>query len=413
MDVERRIVITGVGAVTCVGIGRDAMFKNLLAGKSGIDTIKTYDASNQTTRIAGEVKDFDPMDYLDRKLVRRIGRYAQFGLVAAQEALDQSGLDLAKEDSYRIASTVSSAIADYPMIEEAVRGYIAHGPGKMSPFTVPRVITSMASAIIDIQYKLNGPSFGQSSACATGNHSLASAAMLLQTEYADMAFAGGVEAAIAPTSVESYIALRGLSSRNDEPQRASRPFDRDRDGFIIAEGAAILILETLEHAQKRGAHILAELAGAGMSCDGYHFTASHPEGKGAAAAMRQALDRAGIDSTKIDYINAHGTSTIINDVTETIAIKAVFADNAYKIPISSIKSMIGHSLGASGAIEAAACVMALNENAIPPTINLENPDPECDLDYVPNEAREKKLDYVMSNSFGFGGQNCVLIFKKV
>lgn len=413
MDREQRIVITGVGAVTCVGIGRDAMFKSLLAGKSGIDTITTYDASNQKTRIAGEVTDFEPSDYLDRKMARRIGRYAQFGLVAAQEALDQSGLDLAKEDSYRIASTVSSAIADYPMIEEQVRGFVAHGPGKMSPFTVPRVTTSMASAIIDIQYKLNGPSFGQSSACATGNHSLATAAMLLQAGYADVAFTGGAESAIAPTCVESYIALRGLSTRNDEPQRASRPFDRDRDGFILAEGAAILILETLEHAQNRGAKILAELAGAGMSCDGYHFTASHPEGEGAAAAMQQALDRAGIDAGKIDYINAHGTSTVINDKTETKAIKTVFADNAYNIPISSIKSMIGHSLGASGAIEAATCVMALNENAIPPTINLENADPECDLDYVPNEAREKELSYVMSNSFGFGGQNCVLVFKKV
>ena len=410
MHNSQRIVVTGMGVVSCVGIGCETFFSNLTAGLSGIDRISLYDPSLQAVHIAGEVKDYFPQNYFDRKTQRRLGRFSQFALIAAQEALEQSG-GLSAVDPYRAATLVGSGIGDFAMIEQQVRGFYEKGAGKMNPFTVPRVVTNMAAANIALEYGLMGPSFGTSSACATAGHAIATAAMLLKTGQVDMALAGGAEACISPASVESYHALRALSTRNESPAEASRPFDKDRDGFVIAEASAILVLETAEHAKKRGATVLAELAGWGMTCDAYHITASPPDGRGAAQAMKQALHHAGIAPQDVDYINAHGTSTPVNDPAETQAIKTVFGERAFDVPVSSIKSMIGHALGASAALEAVASICTIREDVIPPTINLKKPDPLCDLDYVPNVARRKKVNTVLSNSFGFGGQNCVLLFR--
>jgi 3-oxoacyl-[acyl-carrier-protein] synthase II len=413
MDEKPRIVITGMGIVSPIAIGCNEFFAHLIAGKSGIDRISLFDPSNQLCQIAAEVKNFNPDDFLDRKSQKRTGRYLQFSIIAADEAVKQSGLDFSKEDLNRTATVVSSAIGDFPMMEEQIKVFFERGPGKMNPFTVPRASANMASGLLSIKYGIAGPGFGITSACTTGNHSIAAAYLLLKAGLADVALAGGVESAICSTFVESYIVMRALSTRNDEPARASRPFDKDRDGFVIGEGAGVLVMETLEHAEKRGAKILAELAGIGMTGDAYHIAAPHPEGQGAAKAMEQALNDANLAPGDIDYINAHGTSTQMNDITETKAIKNVFGQKAYDIPVTSTKSMIGHCIGAAGAIEAIATILTLNNNLIPPTINLENPDHECDLDYVPINARKKELNYAISNSFGFGGQNCVLLFKKV
>jgi len=401
-----------MGVVSSVGIGCSSFFNNLIKGTSGIDRISCYDPSPQAVQIAGEVKDYNPLDYFDRKTLRRLGRFSQFALIAANEAINQAGIDLSAVDVNRFGTLVGSGIGDFGMIEEQIQGFFEKGPGKMNPFTVPRVITNMASGSIAMEYGLTGPSLSTASACSSGSHAIAMAALLIRTGICDAVLAGGAESCVVPTSVESYHALRALSQRNDEPNRASRPFDKDRDGFVLAEGAGIVLLETLEHANKRRATILAELAGIGMSCDAYHITASPPDGRGAVYAMKQALVDAELEVDDIDYINAHGTSTQVNDPAETRAVKILFGERAYDIPISSIKSMIGHALGAAGALEAVACVRILTEGKIPPTINLENPDPLCDLDYVPHKARKKQVKAVMSNSFGFGGQNCVLIFKR-
>ena len=298
------------------------------------------------------------------------------------------------------------------MLEDQIKLFFEKGQGKVNPFTVPRVSTSMAAGNIALEFDLTGVSYGVSSACATGSHSLATAVMVLKLGLADVALAGGAEAAVCETFLESYAVMRALSTRNDEPEQASRPFDRDRDGFVIGEGCGVLVLETLDRAQRRGANILAELSGIGMSCDAYHITSAHPDGRGAAQSMTAALNSAGLKPADVDYINAHGTSTQVNDPIETNAVKTVFGELARQTPVSSIKSMIGHSIGAAGALEAIACIMAINAGIIPPTINLDNPDPKCDLDYVPLKAREKELDAVMSNSFAFGGQYCTLIFQK-
>jgi 3-oxoacyl-[acyl-carrier-protein] synthase II len=410
---DQRIVITGMGAVSPVGLNCQDTFNGLAAGKSGIARISLFDPSGIACQVAGEVKGFEPADYMDRKMARRIGRYAQFSIAATREALAQSGLDLAEEDPSRIACIVSSAIADFPMVEDQMNKIFAQGKRSISPFTVPRVSTSMAAGNIALEFGLTGVSYSLSSACATGSHSIANALMILKLGLADVVLAGGAESAICDTFVSSYIAMRALSTRNDEPERASRPFDKDRDGFVIAEGCGVLVLETLDRARRRGAPILAELVGVGMTCDAFHITSAHPDGKGAAQAMTAALKSAGLNAEDVDYINAHGTATQLNDGIETKAIKTVFGDRAYQIPVSSTKSMTGHAIGAAGALEAVACVMALNANLIPPTINLDTPDPTCDLDYVPHIVREKELDVVMSNSFAFGGQNSVLIFKKL
>jgi 3-oxoacyl-[acyl-carrier-protein] synthase II len=413
VNMDQRIVITGMGAVSPVGLNCQDTFNGLAAGKSGIARISLFDPSGIACQVAGEVKGFEPADYMDRKMARRIGRYAQFSIAATREALAQSGLDLAEEDPSRIACIVSSAIADFPMVEDQMNKIFAQGKRSISPFTVPRVSTSMAAGNIALEFGLTGVSYSLSSACATGSHSIANALMILKLGLADVVLAGGAESAICDTFVSSYIAMRALSTRNDEPERASRPFDKDRDGFVIAEGCGVLVLETLDRARRRGAPILAELVGVGMTCDAFHITSAHPDGKGAAQAMTAALKSAGLNAEDVDYINAHGTATQLNDGIETKAIKTVFGDRAYQIPVSSTKSMTGHAIGAAGALEAVACVMALNANLIPPTINLDTPDPTCDLDYVPHIAREKELDVVMSNSFAFGGQNSVLIFKKL
>ena len=412
MNQEQRVVITGMGAVSPLGLSCRETFDGLLAGRSGITRISLFDPSNIACQVAGEVKDFEPVDYMDRKLARRIGRYAQFSIAATREALAQSGLDLEQEDSSRIACVVSSAIGDFPMVEDQMRVFFGTGRQSISPFTVPRVSTSMAAGNIALEFGLTGVSYGVSSACATGSHSLATGLMLLKLGMADVVLAGGSESAICETFLKSYIAMRALSTSNDEPERSSRPFDRDRDGFVIAEGCSVLVLETLERARERGATILAELAGIGMTCDAFHITSAHPDGAGAAQAMKSALDSAGVTAEEIDYINAHGTATPVNDPIETNAIKQVFGDRAYQIPVSSTKSMSGHLIGAAGALEAMVCVKAMETGMIPPTINLDNPDPSCDLDYVPHKARAADLNVVMSNSFAFGGQNCVLVFRK-
>jgi len=412
MNSEKQIVITGMGAISPVGLNCQDTFDQLVAGKSGVSRINLFDPSQIQCQVAGEVKGFDPVDYMDRKMARRIGRYAQFSIAATQEALAQSGLDLANEDRSRIACVVSSAIGDFPMVEEQMKAFYGQKKKAISPFTVPRVSTSMAAGNIALEYGLTGLSYGVSSACATGSHSLATAMMVLKLGLADIVLAGGSEAAICETFLKSYIAMRALSTRNDEPERASRPFDKDRDGFVIAEGCGVMVLETKEKAQQRGAPILAELAGAGMTCDAFHITSAHPDGEGAAQAMTAALNSAGLNAGDVDYINAHGTSTPVNDPIETNAIKTAFGDRARQIPVSSTKSMTGHAIGAAGALEAIICVKAMEAGVIPPTINLDHPDPDCDLDYVPHQAREQELNVVMSNSFAFGGQNCVLIFRK-
>jgi len=412
MNSEQRIVITGMGAISPVGLNCQDTFDSLVAGRSGVSGIQLFDPSRLQCQVAGEVKGFDPVNHMDRKMAKRIGRYAQFSIAATQEALAQSGLDLEEEDPSRIACVVSSAIGDFPMVEDQMKSFYCSERSFISPFTVPRVSTSMAAGNIALEYGLTGLSYGVSSACATGSHSLATAMMVLKLGLADIVLAGGAEAAICETFLKSYIAMRALSTRNDEPERASRPFDRDRDGFVIAEGCGVMVLETLEKAQQRGAPILAELAGAGMTCDAFHITSAHPDGTGAAQAMTAALNVAGLNAGDVDYINAHGTSTPVNDPIESNAIKSAFGDYAYRTPVSSTKSMTGHAIGAAGALEAIICVKALEANLIPPTINLDNPDPDCDLDYVPHQVREKELNVVMSNSFAFGGQNCVLIFRK-
>ena len=412
MTTEPRIVITGMGAISPVGLSCQDTFDNLVAGQSGIDRITLFDPSRSPCQIAGEVKEFEPKNYMDHKKARRIGRYAQFSIAATREALAQAQLDLTVEDPSRIACLVSSAIGDFPMLEDQMNLFSEKGRGRISPFTVSRVSTSMAAGNIALEFGLTGVSYGVSSACATGSHSLATAMMILKLGLADVVLAGGAEAAVCETFLESYAVMRALTTRNDAPARASRPFDKERDGFVSAEGCGVLVLETLERAQQRGANILAELSGMGMSCDAYHITSAHPDGRGAAQAMTAALNSAGLGPADVDYINAHGTATQVNDPIETNAIKIAFGEFAGQIPVSSIKSMIGHSIGAAGALEAVTCVMALNAGVIPPTINLDNPDPKCDLDYVPHTAREKDLNTVMSNSFAFGGQNCVLIFRK-
>ncbi len=409
---RHRIVITGMGVISPVGHDNRETFDHLLAGRSGVGPITQFDPARLPTRIAAEVKDFRASDYMDRKAARRIGRYAHFSIAAVGEAIREAGLNLQQVDPSRIATLVASAIADFPFLESQMLHLFRKGPGGTNPFAVPRISTSMASGNVALHYGLTGPGFGVSSACATGSHALAIAWMMLRAGFADVAIAGGAESAITEAYLDSFCVLRALSTRNDQPEKASRPFDRARDGFVMAEGAAVLVLETLEHARQRAANILAELAGIGMSCDAYHITAAHPDGRGASQAMNQALRSAAMEPGQIDYISAHGTATEVNDPIETQAIKTTFGDRARSIPISSIKSMVGHGIATAGALGAATCVNVINRGMIPPTINLEHPDPRCDLDYVPNQARRQTVRAAMSNSFAFGGQNCVLILKR-
>lgn len=411
---RRRVVVTGMGAVSPLGIGVEATWEGLLAGRSGIGPIQAFDPAPFATRIAGEVRDFKAEDFVDRKEARHMDRFTQFAVVAALEALRSAGLQPRQEgvDWTRVGVLIGSGVGGIHTLEEQARILHEKGPGRVSPFFVPMMIADMASGQVSILTGAKGPNQTTLSACATGTHSIGDAYRMIQRGDADAMICGGAEAAITPLAVAGFSAARALSERNDEPEKASRPFDRDRDGFVMGEGAGVLILEELGHAQRRGAPILAEVVGYSSTGDAYHITQPAPEGEGAARAMSLALKDAGLAPGEVGYINAHGTATPYNDLYETMAIKKVFGEAAYRIPVSSIKSMTGHLLGAAGAVEAITCVKVLQEGKIPPTINLDHPDPECDLDYVPNTLRVQAVNLAMSNSFGFGGHNAVLVFRR-
>ena len=412
---RRRVVITGLGCVTALSESPEGLFAALCEGTSGVSTVESFDASAFTVHFGGEIKHFDVTKYIDRREAKRMDRFSEFAVAAAIQAVRDSGLDIAREDPYRIGAIVGTGIGGIKEIEEQHIRLIEKGPSKVSPFCVPRLMSNAGSGNIAIQFGLRGPSFSVSSACASGNHTIGEAFWNVASGRSDVVVTGGSEAALTPIGLGSFCAARSLSTRNDSPQTASRPFDRDRDGFVLAEGAGILILEELERAKKRGAQIYAELLGYAATDDGYHITAPLPNGEGAAMAMKLALADAKIGPEDVDYINAHGTSTELNDIAESTAIKTVFGGYAYKIPISSTKSCLGHMLGATAAVELIACVKTINKGVIPPTINLDNPDERCDLrmDYVPRTAREAKVDAALSNSFGFGGHNACILVSRV
>ena len=409
---KRRVVITGLGMVTPIGTGKTAFWDNLIAGKSGIERVQRFDVSEYPTQMAAEVKDFKAEDYMDKKESRRMDRFCQFAVAAARLALDDAKLDVSSINRQRVGVSVGSGIGGITTIQEQVEVLKVKGPRRVSPFFVPMLIANMASGYISIEFGLHGPNTTIVTACATGTHSIGEALKTIQLGAADMMLAGGSEAAIVPVAFAGFCAMRAMSSCNDDPASASRPFDLARDGFVMGEGAGIVVLEELEHALARGAKIYAEVAGYGLSSDAYHITAPDPEASGAQLCMSMALKDAGITPESVDYINAHGTSTPLNDKAETQAIKKVFGEHAYQLAVSSTKSMTGHLLGAAGGIEAIACALAIENDMIPPTINYETPDPECDLNYVPNKALARPVQTALSNSFGFGGTNATLVFSK-
>ncbi|MGY8880467.1 MAG: beta-ketoacyl-ACP synthase II [Dehalococcoidia bacterium] len=406
-----RVVVTGIGLVTPVGLDRKTTWDSLLEGKSGIDYISLFDAEGFESRIAAEVNEFDAAPILGRKETRRLDRFAQFACVAALEALEDAGLDMANEDPDRVGVLIGSGVGGIMTITEQHKILLNKGPKRVSPFLVPMMLGDMASGQVSMMIGAKGPNFSTVSACATGTDSIGEALEMIRRGRADVVIAGGTEAAVCEIGVAGFNSCMALSTRNDDPQAASRPFDSGRDGFVLGEGAGLVVLESLEHAEKRGANVLAELAGYGASSDAHHVTQPHPEGEGAARAMKWAIEDAKLVPENVDYINAHGTSTPLNDKFETIAMKRMYGDHAYNLKISSTKSMTGHLLGAAGGIEAAFSVLAIKEGIIPPTINLEDSDPDCDLDYVPNKAIKQKVDVAMSNSLGFGGHNASLVFK--
>jgi len=408
----RRVVITGLGVVSPVGSSVTKFWENLTAGKSGIGRITKFDPEGFPVQIAGEVKDFDPLEYFEKKEVRRTDPFIQFAVGAAVQAVKDAGLEEFDVDKNRVGVLIGSGIGGLTTIEEQHRILLEKGPRRISPFCVPMEIINMASGLVSIRFGYKGPNISVVTACATGTHAIGEAYRTIQYGDADVMVAGGAESCITPLSVAGFAAAKALSTRNDEPEKASRPFEKNRDGFVMGEGAGIVILEELEHAKRRGAKILAEVVGYGTSGDAYHMTAPAPEGEGAARAMANALKDAGVKPEEIDYINAHGTSTKFNDLFETMAIKRVFGEHAYRVKISSIKSMIGHLLGAAGGVEVISSVMTLQTGVIPPTINYEEPDPECDLDYTPNRAVKADVRYVLKNSFGFGGTNACLVLKR-
>ena len=409
---ERRVVVTGIGAVSPLG-RMDDLWKNLLAGQCGIERITLFDAEKFDTKIAAEVKNFDPTPaFPSPKDVRRTDRYAQFGVTAGFDALKDSGLDLNKVDRDEVGVFIGSGIGGLYTVEEQHKILLERGPGRLSPFMIPMLILNMASGLFSMYHKLRGPNVATCSACATANHAIGEAWRTIKMGDAQVMFAGGTEATIVPIGIGGFCAMRAMSTRNDEPKRSSRPFDKDRDGFVMGEGAGVVVLEELEHAKARGARIYCELAGYGNTADANHMTAPAPEGEGAARCMKMALKNARLNPTDIHYVNAHGTSTPQGDVCETQAIKTVFGDHAKKLVVSSTKGATGHMLGAAGAVEMAICVKVLETQIVPPTINLDNPDPECDLDYVPHTARERRVDAIINNSFGFGGHNACAIAKK-
>lgn len=410
---EKRVVITGMGALTPVGNNVNEFWASLIAGKGGVGLITRFDTSDHSSKIAAELKGFDIGDYIDPRDARRMDPFAQYAMAAAKMAMEDSGLEITPENAERVGVLVGSGIGGVATWEAQHRILLEKGPKKVSPFFVPMLIANMGSGQISITYGAKGPNTTVVTACTTGTNAIGDAFEIIKRGDADAMIAGGAEAAIYPLSCAGFCNAQAFSTRNDEPERASRPFDAKRDGFVIGEGSGIVILEELEHAKARGANIRAEIIGYGMSGDAYHMTAPAPDGEGAARCINIALKDAGIKPEDVSYINAHGTSTTMNDKFETMAIKSVFGEYAYKVPISSTKSMTGHLLGAAGAIEAIACVRAMEEGIIPPTINYEFPDPECDLDYVPNVARKADLDIAISNSFGFGGHNATIVIKKV
>ncbi|RMG11223.1 MAG: beta-ketoacyl-[acyl-carrier-protein] synthase II [Deltaproteobacteria bacterium] len=409
---RRRVVVTGLGMVCPTGTGVEKAWENLIAGRSGIGPITRFDASEFATRFAGECSDFDPAEWLPRKEIKRNDRFIHFALAAAKMALEHSGLEITEANAERIGTFVGSGMGGLGSIEATLDVLRQKGPSRISPFFIPQTIINLAPGQISIHFGTKYGNLSQVSACATGAHAIGEAAMHIALGRCDAMIAGGAEATITELGIGGFNAMRALSTRNEDPQGASRPFDKDRDGFVAGEGAGILILEAEEHAKARGAEILAYLDGYGLTSDAYHVTSPAPEGEGAARCMRMALEDAGLAPEAIDYINAHGTSTEYNDKLETAAIKTVFGDHAYDVPVSSTKSMTGHLLGAAGAVEAVITVMALRRGILPPTINYTTPDPECDLDYVPNEAREVPIRAALSNSLGFGGTNATLIFTK-
>ena len=409
---KHRIVITGLGAVAPTGNTMPQVWSAALAGKPGVGPITLFDASGYTTRVAGEVRDFDPTQFMDRKEVRRSDRFLHLVNGACREAIEDSGLDLAGEDRTRIGVVVASGIGGLGLLEKQANALFEKGPDRVSPFFVPMMILDMAAGDLSIRYDLHGPNYATVSACASGAHALLDAWNLIQLGYADVMVVGGTEAPITPLAVAGFCQMKAVTTRNDEPERASRPFDLQRDGFVISEGAGIAILESLEHARARGARIYAEFAGGGLSADAYHITAPDPEGVGAALSMRQALQMSGIGLEQIGYINAHGTSTPYNDAIESRAIRTVFGERADALNISSTKSMTGHLLGASGALEFNLLTLAVQQGRIPPTINYEHPDPECTLNYTPNAPVQRALEAGLSNSFGFGGHNVTLAVRR-
>ena len=411
---ERRVVITGIGVVSPVGNNLASFWDSLKAGRSGIGRIRAFDTEKFDCKIAGEVRDYDPTPYYKTpKDVRRTDRYTQLAVGAAKMSLDDSGLDLESIDRDRAGVMIGSGVGGLATMETQVSQMITKGPDRTSPFMIPMMISNMASGFISMEHGLRGPNMAIVTACATANHCMGEAWRIIKFGDADIILAGGSEACIVPVGVAGFAAMRALSLRNDEPERASRPFDKDRNGFVMGEGAGVIILEEYEHAKKRGAKIYCELAGYGLTADAYHMSAPNPEGEGAARCMRMAMKHAKVNPEDVDYINAHGTSTPIGDACETKAVKRAFGESAHQVAVSSTKSMTGHLLGAAGAIEMAACVMAMRDSLLPPTINLENADPECDLDYVPNTAREKKVKVAISNSFGFGGHNSSVVIKAI
>ena len=408
---ERRIVITGMGAVTPLGLDVPTTWENLIAGKSGVSPITIWDASKYDCRFAAQVVGFEPKQhFFDAKDARRADRYTQLAMASAKEAVRHSGLNPEQLDLDRVGVLVGSGIGGLKSLGDQDEILLTKGPTRVSPFMIPMMISNMAAGLISIEFGFAGPNFSVVTACATSNNCIGEAWRLIRDDEADVILAGGSEAACVPLGMSGFSAMRALSTRNDEPERASRPFDRDRDGFVLGEGAGIVIVEELEHAKKRGAVILAELTGYGLTADAYHMTS--PSGTGAVKAMQHCLKRAKLSVDKIDYINAHGTSTPVGDVAETDAIKKVFGDHAKKLAVSSTKSMTGHLLGAAGAAEIIFSIKAIEHNILPPTINLDNPDPACDLDYVPHKARETRVDAALSNSFGFGGHNATLLVQR-
>lgn len=409
---KKRVVVTGLGVITPIGNNVKDFWNGILEGKSGIGPITQFDASPFDSRIAGEVKNFNPNDHFNTKEIRRMDRFVQYAVIASREAAKDAGLELDKLDRNRIGVFVGSGIGSLHTVEKEYENYKKHGAKRFSPFMIPLLIVNEAAGHISIDLGLKGPNSCVATACASGSHAIGDAFRILQHGDADVMFCGGTESCITILGVGGFCALKALSTRNDEPQKASRPFDKERDGFVMAEGAGIVVLETLEHAQKRGAHIYGEFIGYGMSADAYHITAPDPEGDGASRAMNMAMSNAGIKPEEVNYINAHGTSTQLNDKIETLAIKKSFGNHAKKIAVSSTKSMTGHLLGAAGGVEFVVSTLAVKNDIIPPTTNYEHPDPECDLDYVPNTVRKAKVDVAMSNSLGFGGHNASLLVRK-